>query len=203
MSDATTRSSPRRTLHNGLTRLREAVGVATDGWGARFLFVCLGGVYVLLYLIGFGDLWITAAPGPLTIRVGAEPLRAFAVDGLGRFGSVGVVYLGGLGLTYLVSPLNVLVALLLAGLVGTNGALTYRGIRQPSGERLRISTVVLAGIPPVLLAAAILGPTFVYLLGIEGSGAIPLGLRLLVPIAALLLLWSISRISRRIPSNHE
>lgn len=199
MSDANPLGPAYRGIVEGLGRMRAALGVATDTWGSRIVFVLVGFVYVLFYLVGIGDLWITAGPGEFTIRFAANPLRAFAMDGLGQFGAIGVVYLGGLGLTYLFSPLNLLVALLVAGLVGTNAALTYLGIRQPRGSRLPVSTFVLAGIPPILMGVACLGPAVVSLADMEGASAARIGLRLLVPISALLLVASISRVRRRVP----
>lgn len=192
-----------QTIADGLSRIRVALGVAAGGWGSRIVFVGVGVVYLMLYLVGIGDLWITAGPGELTVRAAANPSRAFAIDGLGRFGAIGVVYLGGLGLTYLFSPLNLFVALLIGGLAGANAALTYRGIRQPRESKLDVSTFALAGIPPLLLGAAILGPPVILLADVAVGTAVLIGLRLLVPTCALLLIGTISLISRQIPKHDE
>lgn len=189
-----------RVVSDGLGRIRAAFGVAGDSWGSRIVFVGIAFVYLLVYLVGIGDLWMTGGPGPLTVRGSADPLGAVAVGGLGRFGAIAVVYLGGLGLTYLFSPLNLLVALLIAGLVGANGALTYLGIRQ---RRLSVSTFVLAAVPPLLLLPACIGPTVIFAADVQVSSMVLIGLRLLVPISALLLVVSSLRISRRLPHHRE
>lgn len=198
MPDAIAPNPTERAIFDGLGRIRAALGIAADSWGARIVFVGVGVGYFVLYLVGIGDLWLTGGPGALTVRVAANPLRALAIDGFGRFGAISVVYLGGLGLTYLFSPLNLLVALLIAGLVGANGAITYIGLRQPRGSRLSPLTVGLASIPPLLMGAACIGPTVVYLAGVQNSSAVLTGLGLLVPISAVLFIASILRLSKQL-----
>lgn len=188
-----------QTIGDGLSRIRIALGAAAGGWGSRIVFVGVGVIFSLLYLVGIGELWITATPGEFTVRVAANPLRAFAITGLGRFGAVSIVFLGGLGLTYLFSPLDLITALLIGGLVGANAALTYRGIRQ---RRLSVSTFVLAGIPPLLMAAAAIGPIAVSLASVPNSSLIIIGVRLLVPVSAVLLVGSILHLNRQV-TNHR
>lgn len=158
----------------------------------------VGVVYVLLYLVGIGDLWITGSPGAFTARIAANPLHMFAVDGLGQFGAIGIVYLGGLGITYLVSPLNFLVAVLIGVLTGANASLTYLNIRQSRPLRRKVSSFLLAGVPALLMAVACIGPTVAFLTGGQNSSVLLVVVRLLVPISAVLVAASILRLKRQV-----
>ncbi|MFB6095122.1 MAG: hypothetical protein ABEJ71_01550 [Halodesulfurarchaeum sp.] len=133
---------------------------------------------------------------PLSVRVAADLSRAFAPLGFFRFGSIAVVRAG--GVTVLVSPLNIAVALVLAGLVAANMALTYLGLIQPQACGLQSSTGALAGIPALFSGAACCGPTFLLAFGIQATGALITVFQVLVPVALVLLVGGLLVIGRSV-----
>ncbi|WP_255152781.1 hypothetical protein [Halorarius halobius] len=153
--------------------------------------------YLVLYLLTVGDLsFSSGGTGPLTIRTVDDLSRAFASLGFFRFGAIAVVSLG--PLTYLFSPLNLLVALVLSSLVGANVALTYLGLVQPRACGLESSTGILAGIPALLSGAACCGPTILLVIGVQASATIITGFQLLIPIAVVLLVGSLLLVGRQV-----
>jgi hypothetical protein len=151
--------------------------------------------YLLLYLATVGDLAIGGAGG-VSIRVVDDLSRAVASVGFFRFGAIAVVGIG--PITYLFSPLNAALALVLAALVGANVGLTYLGVIQPRACGLESSTGVLAGVPALLSGAACCGPTILLVVGVQASATIITGFQLLVPLALLLLVGSLLVIGRQV-----
>jgi hypothetical protein len=153
--------------------------------------------YLGLYLFTVGDLSVVAGGGgPLTVRVADDLSRAFTGLGFFRFGAVAVVSAG--PVTYLLSPLNLLLAAFLAALVGANVALTYLGLVQPRACGLETSTGVLAGVPALLSGAACCGPTILLVVGVQASATLITGFQLLVPVAVVLLVGSLLLVGRQV-----
>lgn len=100
--------------------------------------------------------------------------------------------------TYLLSPLNLLLALFLATLVGANVALSYLGLIQPRACGLEASTGVLAGIPALLSGAACCGPTILLVIGVQASATLITGFQLLVPVAVAMLVGGLLLIGRQV-----
>jgi hypothetical protein len=176
-------------------RTAAALSVAAGRWDSRLVFLAVTVAYLLVYLVTIGDLSATGA-GPLTVRTVDELGRAFASTGFFRFDAIAIVSLG--PLTYLFSPLNILVATVLAALVGANFALTYLGWVQPQACGLEASTGVIAGVPALLSGAACCGPTILLVLGIQASGALITGFQLLVPLALVMLVGGLLLIGRQV-----
>lgn len=152
--------------------------------------------YLVLYLVTVGDLAVAGGGGPVTVRVANDLSRAFASTGFFRFGAVAVVSAG--PVTYLLSPLNLLLALFLAGLVGANVALSYLGLIQPRACGLESSTGVLAGVPALLSGAACCGPTILLVVGVQASATIITGFQLLVPVAVAMLVGGLLLVGRQV-----
>jgi len=151
--------------------------------------------YLVIYLVTIGDLGPAGAGTP-SVRFVDDASRALASTGFFRFDAVAVA--SGWGVTYLFSPLNLLVALVLAGLVGANLALTYLGVVQPRACGLEASTGVVAGVPALLSGAACCGPTILLVVGVQASAAWIGVFRLLVPLALALLVGSLLVIGRQV-----
>ena len=94
-------------------------------------------------------------------------------------------------LTYLFSPLDVLLALVLSGLVGANVALTYLSLAQPRACGLEELSGVVASIPALLSGAACCGLTILLVAGIQGSATIVTGFQVLIPLAVAMLVGSL------------
>jgi hypothetical protein len=122
--------------------------------------------------------------------------RAFASVGFFRFDAIAVVGVG--PVTYLFSPLNAAVALVLSVLVGANVGLTYLGLIQPKACGLESSTGVLAGVPALLSGAACCGPTILLVVGVQASATIITGFQFLVPLAVVLLVGSLLAVGRQV-----
>ncbi|MFA9518055.1 hypothetical protein ACERIT_12690 [Halopenitus sp. H-Gu1] len=180
-----------------LSRTAAALEIAAKRWDSRIVFLGVGVSYLVVYLVTVGDLSVASGePGGLTVRTVDDFSRAFANVGFFRFDAIAVVSIG--SITYLVSPLNMLVAMILAGLVGANFALTYLGVVQPRACGLETSTGVLAGIPALLSGAACCGPTILLVIGIQASATISTGFRFLVPFAIVMLVGGLLLIGRQV-----
>jgi hypothetical protein len=180
-----------------LRRTIAALAAAGRRWDSRLVFGGVGLAYLVVYLVTVGDLSVgTGSAGPPTIRIADDLSRAFVSLGFFRFGAIAVVSYG--PVTYLFSPLNGLVALLLASLVGANVALSYLGVVQPRACGLESSTGVLAGVPALLSGAACCGPTILLVVGVQASATLVTGFQLLVPVAVLLLVGGLLLVGRQV-----
>lgn len=151
--------------------------------------------YLLLYLYTIGDLRFTGGGG-VSLTVAADLSRAFVPTGFGRFEPIALATVGPVDLLF--SPMNALIAAILAVLVGVNLALTYLGLVQPKACGLEASSGVFAGIPALLGGAACCGPTILVILGIQASSALISGFQFLIPIAVVALLGSLLLIGRQV-----
>ena len=176
-------------------RTLRALSVATRRRDSRVVFAFAGVGYAVLYLLTIGDLLFVEAR-PVSIRVIDDLGRAFVSTGFFRFDAIAVISVG--PVIYLFSPLNVVLASVLATLVAANLALTYLGWVQPSACGLEASTGVLAGVPALLSGAACCGPTILLVLGIQASGTLITAFELLVPVAIVLLVGGLLLIGRRV-----
>lgn len=176
---------------------RQALGTVSRRRDARGVFLVGTVGYLLVYLFTVGDLaYVGGPPGDVIVRTVDDPFRAFASTGFFRFGAVAVI--SAAGLTYLLSPLNAIIALLLAALVGANLSLTYLGLVQPRACGLEASTGVLASVPALLSGAACCGPTILLVIGVQASATVIAGFQVLVPFAVAMLVGSLLLIGRRV-----
>ncbi|UWG47865.1 putative membrane protein [Halanaeroarchaeum sp. HSR-CO] len=179
------------------TKTVAALAVAASRRDSRAVFLVSGSVYLVVYLVTVGDLsTLSGGWEPFTIRVAEDLSRVFARVGFFRFAAIAVVSIG--PVVYLFSPGNALVAILLAGLVAGNVALTYLGFVQPRACGLESSTGVLGGIPALLSGAACCGPTILLVFGVQAGSTLITGFQLLVPVAVLLLLGSLLIVGQQV-----
>ena len=172
-----------------------ALGTVIDRRDATLVLLASSLGYFLLYLVTVGDLAVGGG-GALTVTTADDLSRAFASVGFFRFDAVAIIAVA--GVTFLLSPLNLLLAALLAGLVGANLALTYLGLVQPKACGLEASTGVLAGLPALLSGAACCGPTILLVVGIQASATLITGFQFLVPVAVVMLVGSLLLIGRQV-----
>lgn len=193
----TSRSHPEADDAGVLARTIAALGAAGSRWDSRLVFVSVSMAYLALYLLTVGDLSVgTGGAGSLTIRTADDLSRVFASLGFFRFDAIAVVSFG--PVTYLFSPLNGLIALVLSSLVGANFALTYLGLVQPRACGLESSTGVLAGFPALLSGAACCGPTILLVIGVQASATLITGFQLLVPLAVVMLVGGLLLVGRQV-----
>jgi hypothetical protein len=174
-----------------------ALRAAAGRWDSRAVFLLGAAGYLLLYLVTVGDLTLFGGgSGPFRMRVADDLSRALASTGFFRFAAVAVLSIG--PVTYLLSPLNLLLAAFLATLVGANVGLTYLGLLQPRACGLEASTGALAGLPALLSGAACCGPTVLLVVGVQASATLITGFQLLVPVAVAMLLGGLLLIGRQV-----
>ena len=180
-----------------LDRTGAALAIAAHRRDSRLLFVGSGLLYLLVYLFTVGDLsFVGGGSSEFSVRFANDLSRAFAGIGFFRFDAIAVVSAG--PITYLFSPLNLLVSVALAVLVAANFALAYLGLVQPKACGLESSTGVLAGIPALLSGAACCGPTILLLIGLQASATMITAFQLLVPIAFVLLVAGLLLVGRQV-----
>ncbi|MEF8757523.1 MAG: hypothetical protein V5A33_04735 [Halobacteriales archaeon] len=177
------------------SRTAAAVGVVGRRNDARLILLGSTLGYLALYLYTVGDLAFTGRGGT-SVFVVDDLSRAFTSLGFFRYEPIALIEAG--PITYLFSPLNALLALTLAVLVGVNLALTYLGWVQPKACGLEASSGVFAGIPALLSGAACCGPTVLLVFGIQASGVLITTFQYLVPVALVLLVGSLLLIGRQV-----
>jgi pimeloyl-ACP methyl ester carboxylesterase len=178
-------------------RTRAALEVAGGRTDSRLVFAVAGVCYLAAYLVTVGDLAVVdGGSGRLSVRTAADFSRAFVSLGFFRFDAIAILSAG--PITYLFSPLNVLLGLSLGALVGANLALTYLGVVQPRACGLESSTGVLAGVPALVSGAACCGPTILLVVGVQASATIVTGFQFLVPIAFAMLIGSLLLVGRKV-----
>ena len=188
-------SAPTPAGRSLLDRTGAALGVAVRRRDSLVVVVVATLSYLLVYLATVGDLALGGAGG-VSVRVVDDLSRAFVSQGFFRFGAVAVVGAG--PVTYLFSPLNAALAVVLSTLVGANIGLTYLGLIQPRACGLESSTGVIAGIPALLSGAACCGPTILLVVGVQASATIITGFQFLVPLALVLLIGSLLAVGRQV-----
>ncbi|MFD1599655.1 hypothetical protein [Halobellus rarus] len=180
-----------------LPRTAAALEAAGRRWDSRLVFLGTGGAYLVLYLVTVGDLsFVSGGTGGFAVRTVDDLSRAFASLGFFRFDAVAVVSAG--PVTYLFSPLNLLVTVVLSTLVGANFALSYLGVIQPRACGLESSTGVLAGVPALLSGAACCGPTILLVIGVQASATVITGFQFLVPVALAMLVGGLLLVGRQV-----
>ncbi|ACV11280.1 conserved hypothetical protein [Halorhabdus utahensis DSM 12940] len=179
-----------------VARTGVALKIAGTRWDTRLAFLGASLLYVVVYLFTVGDLSVITGSEGVTVRIADDLSRALVSRGFFRFDAIALVSVG--PVSYLFAPLNLIVASVLAGLVGANVALTYLGYTQPRACGLESSTGVLAGIPALLSGAACCGPTILVVIGVQASATLITAFRLLVPIAIVLLVGGLLLIGRQI-----
>lgn len=161
------------------------------GRGLRWLAGACGGLYALGYLYLLGDLDRAVRPG-WGWQWAGDPWRWLGARGAFRFEAVARLDAGPLVL--LVSPLDLLLAGLLATLVAVNlhGAVSLaRG-----GPACRASAGgALAAVPALLAGSACCAPGLLLLLGVPALGAFAALFGWLVPLSIGLL--AVTRLGQR------
>lgn len=175
-------------------RTRRAVAAALTARDGHAAFWLAGVSYVLIYLVGVGDLG--RGSGDWGVYLVSEPLaRATASTGPFRYEAVATVDLG--AVTYLLSPGNLAIAVLLGGLVGANAAVSLVSWRRPGACGVESSAALVGGVPALLGGAACCGPVILLVVGIQATGALLTAFAALVPVAVVLLVGSLVLVGTR------
>lgn len=158
----------------------------------RRLGVAMGLVYLVLFLIALQDISLGGA--------GFEFLSIEWTRMLDRTGAVTFEPIARLtipGLTILLSPINILIGLGVAALVGLNLVITYIAFRQPSVCSFNRSTGFFASLPALLAGSACCAPAIVLILGLQVSSLFVTVFQTLIPVSVVLLLITLKLILDR------
>lgn len=152
-------------------------------------------VYALGYLAAIGDLNLHAAFGRVGIRVMPDPLslmlqRRYAL----QFEAIAIVDLP--WAVWLLSPVNLGIALGLGALVGINLVLGVRAFRQRACG-VGGATAAMATVPALLSGAACCAPVTLLLLGVPLTGGLLALFEWLLPLAVVLLIASAVMLGRQ------
>jgi len=173
-----------------------AIRLALSRRDARATTAIVAAVYLLMYVWATGDLSYRPDVG-IRLLVVDDPLgRLGARTGPASFGAVATLDTGLFRL--LVSPINIAIGGILAGLVGINLGLSYLAVRRPSACGVGAGSGVLASIPALLSGTVCCGPVVLLAVGVQASAAILTAFAWLLPIGVLLLLTSLGYIATKI-----
>ena len=168
----------------GLFRRRDATAV----------FAGVSMAYLLLYLVAIGRL--VPGDGEVGLLVVEDLSLALRRTGSFSFESIARIDLAAVSLLF--SPLDTLLGVGLAALVGLNLALFYLAWTQPTACGVDSATGALAAIPALLSGTACCGPVILLLFGVQASGLLLTAFDVLLPMAVLLLLGSLVLASRNV-----
>ncbi|MFC7009450.1 hypothetical protein [Halalkalicoccus salilacus] len=145
-------------------------------------------LYMLLYTIGLGHLG--RGDGSFDLFVVSNPLdRAFTQIAPFQFEPVAFVALG--PVEFLFAPVNALLGLALALLVGVNLAVSWVAWQGPKACRIGPGAGAVAGIPGLLSGFVCCGPTILLVVGLQASAGLIAAFQWLVPTAVVMLLTTL------------
>lgn len=172
----------------GLVRRRDSLTV--------FLLSIVGYLFAFLYMMQ--NLFVEFDAGFSASMPVADPLSRMFEQSAGQFAyePIALVELG--VVTWLFSPVNTLIGLGIAVLVGLNLALTYLAVRQPKSCGVGVSTGIIASIPALLAGSACCAPIIVVILGIQMSGVLLTAFTWVLPAGVVLLLASLVYIAGKV-----
>ena len=162
---------------------------------AIVLVVMLG--YLTVFLIVMQDFTFDLGVGFSSFVVD-QPLDRMFEPGPGHYQYEPIAVLDIWIGTWVFSPLNTAIGLVISLLVGLNFALTYLAVTQPKSCGIGAGTGVLAAVPALFAGSACCGPVIFLVVGIQASGILLTAFQWLLPAAALVLLGSLGFVAGRV-----
>lgn len=153
----------------------------------RRVTLVASGIYLIIFLLATGDLGLHAATGIYDVRLTRAPLELMLKQ-TSPFRFEGIAIIQASVVTYLFSPINLLIALILSFLVGLNITFTYLAIVAPKICYGQPAAGILASLPGLLAGWACCGPIILIVLGVQASASLIAFFGWLLPIAGLLLI---------------
>lgn len=151
----------------------------------------LAAAYLVLFMIALQD-----------VALGGQGWQLLTTDWTRMFERTGTVTFEPIaqitvpGLTVLLSPLNLLIALGVSLLAGVNLTVTYIAFRQPKACTFNRSAGILASVP-ALAGSACCAPVIVLILGLQVSSLLVTVFQVLIPASVILLLGTLKLILDR------
>ena len=156
--------------------------------GSVFLGVAAG--YLLLFLVMLENLSVTAGAG-VGVTVVDTPLTQMIQPAPGAFLFEPVALVEGGVFVLEFAPLNGLLGLGIALLVGMNLAVSYLAITQPRSCGISTSAGVFASLPALLAGSACCAPMIFLVLGIQVTSTLITAFSLLLPVSVGLLVGTL------------
>jgi hypothetical protein len=154
-------------------------------------------VYLGAFLVALRDLTVRGG-ADIAVTVADAPLSTALEPGTGPFTYRPVVLLE-LGVAvWEFSPLNTLLGVGLAALVGLNIALSYLAVTQPRACGIGAGAGIAASFPALLAGSTCCAPVIVLVLGIQASSALLTAFVWLLPVSVLLLVGTLLYVSGKI-----
>ncbi len=179
-----------------LRRTQDALGLVFTRLDSVsvFVFVTVGYLVAFLWIVGDLSLRPDVAANLVVID---DPLsRMFDRTGPASFEAVALVDTG--VVRWLASPVNVLIGLVLAGLVGVNLAMTYLAVVQPASCGIGAGSGLFASLPALLSGTLCCGPVILIALGIQASALLLTLFVWMLPIGVAMLLGSLVYVAGKI-----
>lgn len=163
---------------------------------ARKTFLLTSITYLGAYLYVIGDL--RPATGGFAVRL-ADPGLAFKQ--ISPYYFEGIAVIQSPVATYILSPMNIAIGAVIAGLVGINIAFSYTAFRHPKACGTRNAAGVVSLLPALLGGSACCGPVIIFVLGLQATTTLVSLFSFLVPVAVALLLLTAIHSSRKVDVN--
>ena len=184
-------------------RLGRAIAGVLSRRDGQLVFVGTVVGYLILYSVAIGHLGRSTTSGAVGVSVVADPLtRLF--ESTGPFKYEPVAFMEIWAVEYLFAPLNAVVGLGLAVLVGLNLAVAYGAWRRPAACGIPDAggsdgvAGALAGIPALLSGTICCGPAILLVVGVQATAGLMAVFQWLLPVAVVLLVGSLFVVSRRV-----
>lgn len=183
-------------MREALSRTGGALSLVAARRDARAVLAVGASAYLVAYSFAVGDLALTGRGG-VAVLVVDDPLRR-AIEPTAPFSFEPIAALGVGPFTYLFSPIDAALAVVLAVLVGVNVALSYLTVVQPRACGIDSSAGLIAAVPALLSGAACCGPVVLLALGVQATGLLVSGFEVLVPLALVFLVASLVLVGRQV-----
>ncbi len=168
-------------------------GIAIRGAVGRrdgiLILSTVGVSYLIVYLWGLGHLNRTGTGG-FDLMVVDDPI-ARMTESMGPFiyEPVALLTLG--TFEVLLSPINLLIGIGLASLVGLNLAVSWVAWRGPSACRIGPGAGLAAGLPGLLSGFACCGPAILLVIGVQATAGIITAFQWFLPFTIVLLVGTL------------
>jgi hypothetical protein len=184
--------APRRRLDETVA----ATALVLRRYDSLAVAVLLASGYLVTFLWALGDLALRPDAAATLVVVDNPLVRMFERTGPASFEAVALLDTGVVRL--LVSPLDIAMGVVIAGLVGLNVGLTYLAVVQPAACGIGAGSGLLASVPALLSGTACCGPVVLIALGIQASGLLVSLFAWLLPLGVALLLASLVYVAGKI-----
>lgn len=160
------------------------------------------GVVLIVYLFGFlwmmQDVFIETSAGFSWSMPIDDPFSRMFERTTGPFAYERIAFIELGIITWLFSPLNTFIGLVLSILVGLNLGLTYLAVTQPKSCGMGAGTGFLASIPALLAGSTCCAPVILLVFGIQASGALLTAFTWMLPMGVVLLLGSLVYVAGKV-----